>query len=308
MIYKHAAVDRKPLYIETLISCDLDTLWSHTQDPQMHEQWDLRFSRIRYLPRKEPDDPQQFLYSTRVGFGISVSGVGESVATKSKASGESTSVLKFSSDSGISLIRQGAGYWKYKPEAGGVRFFTGYDYDTRWGGLGKAVDKFIFRPMMVWATAWSFDCLKNWIERGIHPKQALLSQTTVLLASLILSMVWLYQGIVPKLLFSDTGELEILRQSGLFTGFEESLLTGVGIGEVAWGLVLFFIQRKPVHFISIAALILLGLGALFSEASVYTLPFNPFSLNISMIGLSVIAIINMNHTPRASNCITKQRK
>ncbi|WP_162051443.1 DoxX-like family protein [Pontibacter pamirensis] len=301
-------MNRKPLYIETLISCDLDTLWSHTQEPQMHEQWDLRFSEIRYHPKREADDPQQFLYSTRVGFGISVSGVGESVATKTKDNGESTSVLKFSSESSISLIRKGSGYWKYKPETNGVKFYTGYDYDTRWGSLGRVVDKFVFRPMMVWATAWSFDCLKNWIERSVHPKQALLSQTTVLLTAIVLSVIWLYQGIVPKLLFTDTGELEILRQSGLFSGIEETLLTGIGIGEVVWGLVLLFFHRRLVHYLNIAALLLLGLGALFSNATVFTQPFNPFSLNIAMIGLSLIAIANLKYIPRASNCITKQRK
>lgn len=299
---------RKPLYIETNIACSLETLWSYTQEPHIHQQWDLRFSEIKYIPKNEADDLQRFHYSTDIGFGINVSGVGKSVATKTKTNGESTSVLRFSSDSSISLIRQGSGYWKYKPEASGVRFYTGYDYETRWGVFGQIIDKFIIRPLMVWATAWSFDCLKNWIEKGVHPKQAITSHITVLLSSIILSIVWLYQGIVPKLLFTDTGELEILRQSGLFTGFEETVLMAVGIAEIAWALILLLFQKKLVHGINIAALTLLGLGALLSDASVYTLPFNPFSLNIAMIGLSLVAIINIKHVPKASNCITKQRK
>jgi hypothetical protein len=53
----------RPLYIETKIKCDLDTLWTNTQDPSIHEQWDLRFSEISYLPKDESTDPQKFLIS-----------------------------------------------------------------------------------------------------------------------------------------------------------------------------------------------------------------------------------------------------
>ena len=297
---------RRPLYIETKIKCDFDTLWTNTQEPSIHQQWDLRFTEIEYLPKNDPTDPQKFLYSTKVGFGIKVDGIGESVATKTKDNGESTSVLKFSSDSKISLIKQGSGYWKYIPEADGIKFFTGYDYETRWGLFGKLIDKFIFRPLMIWATAWSFDCLKNWIEKGLHPKQALNAQISVLLVNLTLGIIWIYQGLIPKLLFTDTGEIEILRQSGLFNGNEENILTIIGIAEIAFGVALIFIHRKVIQYLNILGLCLLTVGAIFSDLMIFTLPFNPFSLNISMIALSIIAILNFSNLPKASNCIIKQ--
>lgn len=298
---------RRPLYIETKIKCDFDTLWTNTQEPSIHQQWDLRFTDIEYLPKNDPTDPQRFLYSTKVGFGIKVDGIGESVATKTKDNGESTSVLKFSSDSKISLIKQGSGYWKYVPEADGIKFFTGYDYETRWGLFGKLIDKFIFRPLMIWATAWSFDCLKNWIEKGLHPKQALNAQISVLLVNLTLGIIWIYQGLIPKILFTDTGEIEILRQSGLFNGNEENILTIIGIAEIAFGVALIFIHRKVIQYLNILGLCLLTVGAIFSDLMIFTLPFNPFSLNISMIALSIIAILNFSNLPKASNCITKQK-
>ena len=298
---------RRPLYIETKINCDFDTLWTNTQEPSIHQQWDLRFTEIEYLPKNDPTDPQKFLYSTKVGFGIKVDGIGESVATKTKDNGESTSVLKFSSDSKISLIKNGSGYWKYVPEADGIKFFTGYDYETRWGLFGKLIDKFIFRPLMIWATAWSFDCLKNWIEKGLHPKQALNAQISVLLVNLTLGIIWIYQGLIPKILFTDTGEIEILRQSGLFNGNEENLLTIIGITEIAFGVALIFIHRKVLQYLNILGLCFLTVGAIFSDLMIFTLPFNPFSLNISMIALSLIAILNFSDLPKASNCITKQK-
>lgn len=298
---------RKPLYIETKIECDLDELWTKTQEPSLHQEWDLRFSEISYLPKKDPKNPQEFLYSTKIGFGIKVNGIGESVATKTKENGESTSVLKFFSDSQISIIKQGSGYWKYVPEAGGIKFFTGYDYKTRWGLIGSLIDKLIFRPLMIWATAWSFDCLKNWIEKGLHPKQAINAQLSVLLVNLTLGIIWIYQGFIPKILFTDSGEIEILRQSGLFDGYEENILTTIGIAEIAFGITLILIQRKLLQYLNILGLLFLTFGAIFSDLMIFTLPFNPFSLNISMIALSAIAILNSSYLPKASNCITKQK-
>lgn len=298
---------RKPLYIETLIACDLDTLWRHTQEPQVHEQWDLRFSSISYLPKTQPGEPQRFHYSTKIGFGISVNGLGQSVATKLKDNGEATSVLKFSSASPLSIIRQGSGYWKYSPLNNKVRFYTGYDYETRWGLMGRLADKLVFRPLMVWATAWSFDCLKNWIERGIDPRQALLSFKTIVLASLALSSIWLYQGLVPKLLFTDTGELEILKASGLFPGHEQLVLTAVGIAEIVWAAVVLVFPTRLVHRLNMAALLLLAAGAVFSDVAVFAAPFNPFSLTVGMVALSLIIMSNLRYVPRASNCITNPR-
>jgi hypothetical protein len=296
---------RKPLYIETKIQSKLDSVWTYTQEPAIHQQWDLRFSEISYLPKEQPEEPQKFLYATRIGFGVRIKGTGESIATKTKGNGESTSVLKFSSDSPLSLIKEGSGYWKYIPEPNGIKFFTGYDYTTRWGIFGKIFDAVVFRPLMIWATAWSFDCLKNWIEKGMHPKKAIASQLIVWLAALMLGITWLYQGLVPKLLYTDTGELAILQQSGLFRGYEEKVLTAVGLAEIGFGLILLLIHKRFVHLLNILALLLLGLGAVFSDPTVFTLPFNPFSLNLSMIGLSFIAIIHLKDLPRASNCKTK---
>jgi hypothetical protein len=300
-------VKRQSLYIETKIKCDLDTLWAHTQEPARHQQWDLRFTEIKYLPKDGQIDTQKFLYSTKIGFGFKVDGIGESVATKAKENGESTSVLKFSSDNNLSVIKKGSGYWKYIPESDGIKFSTGYDYKTRWGIFGQVFDKFIFRRLMIWATAWSFDCLKNWIEKGLQPSQMIKAQFTVFVSSIALSLVWIYQGLIPKLIFADSGEIEILKQSGLFTGNEKSVLSFIGWTEILFGLTILTIHKKSVHFINIIALLLLSAAAILSNSIIFTFPFNPFSLNISMIGISIIALINFEYLPKASNCITKQK-
>ena len=66
------------IYVEILVRGSIDQLWNHTQIPHLHERWDLRFSRIDYLPRDDERAPQRFRYTTRIGFGLAVSGEGVS--------------------------------------------------------------------------------------------------------------------------------------------------------------------------------------------------------------------------------------
>ena len=299
---------RRSLYIETHIACDLGVLWERTQDPALHQLWDLRFSEITYLPKESEQAPQCFRYATRIGFGFAVEGVGESLATRTSKKDESISVLKFSSDSPLSLIREGSGYWKYAPDANGIRFWTGYDYRTRWGGGGAAVDRWIFRPLMVWATAWSFDRLKNWIEKGIHPRQALIAQATVTLTSLAVGFAWVWHGLVPKLLFKDRGELELLRASGLFSGREIFLLNTLGVGEILFGAAMILFQGRFLHRANLLAMPVLAAGAWFSDPTIFLRPFNPLTFNLALMALSGVALLHLDAIPKASRCKTRPNR
>jgi hypothetical protein len=87
--------------------------------------------------------------------------------------GDRTSSLRFRSDDPKSLIRQGGGYWLYLPTDAGVRFLTWYDYEVRFGAVGRLADRCIFRPWMGWATAWSFDRLRLWMEEEQAPEASL---------------------------------------------------------------------------------------------------------------------------------------
>ena len=160
----------QPIYVEAFIRAPIDVLWALTQSPELHERWDLRFSSITYLPRASDAVPQRFRYTTRLGFGLVISGEGETQGERNGPGGQRTSALAFWSDSPISLIRSGAGYWKYTPTGDGVRFVTGYDYAVRFGAVGQVFDRLIFRPLIGWATAWSFDQLRLWAEYGQRPE------------------------------------------------------------------------------------------------------------------------------------------
>ena len=129
------------IYVEARIRGTMDELWRLTQTPDLHARWDLRFTHIEYLPRPDDAQPQRFLYATRIGLGLAVEGRGETVGQRDGAGGERASALRFWSDDSRSLIREGAGYWRYVPAADGLRFFTYYDYRVRFGALGRLVDR-----------------------------------------------------------------------------------------------------------------------------------------------------------------------
>ncbi|MDA2807071.1 hypothetical protein [Nocardiopsis suaedae] len=160
------------LYIETRIRTGIDLLWERTRDPRLHVCWDLRFTEIRPLPRLL-SEPERFTYRTRLVGPLEVSGTGVSAGERDRPDGTRTSALRFASDHPLSPIAEGRGFWRYIPDGDGVRFLTGYDYRPHRGRIGRAADRLLFRPLMGWATAWSFDRLRLWCERGLAPEAAL---------------------------------------------------------------------------------------------------------------------------------------
>src|SRR5919197_5241792 len=142
---RSSGMSRRPIYVEALIRAPLEEVWAKTQTPADHVRWDARFTSI------EPLAGGRFRYATRIGFGLEIEGLGESAAERRTADGAATSALRFWSDDPRSLIRSGSGYWRYVPTGEGVRFLTGYDYETRWGAAGALVDRLLFRPLLGWA-------------------------------------------------------------------------------------------------------------------------------------------------------------
>lgn len=292
----------KRIYVEIRIRTEMDKLWSATQTPGLHAKWDLRFSDIQYLPRSDENAPQQFLYRTRIGFGLAIHGEGETVGT-SEAAGARSSALKFSSADPKSLILSGSGYWKYHQTADGIRFLTLYDYQTRFGLLGGLFDHVVFRPLLGWATAWSFDCLRLWLESGIDPALSKFRSLINFLCRFTLGMAWLYQGAVPKLFFPDTGELEILRHSGVLGGHEVVVLKTIGGLEIVFGLLIFMMARQRILFLLNNIVLMVLLAGVLGQSKLLIAPFNPVSLTIAMLGLGAVGWLASKSLPSARSCL-----
>jgi hypothetical protein len=291
------------IFVEILIRAPFETVWSHTQRPELHERWDLRFSKIEYLPKSTDREPQQFRYTTRIGFGLGISGDGESVAERALPDGGHASSLRFGSANPVSLIRDGSGYWKYEPQPDGVRFLTSYDYRTRFGWLGALVDRVAFRPLLGWATAWSLDRLRRWLEDGVTPAVSARIAVIHVIARVGLAVTFAYHGLVPKLLGRDPDEAALLAASGVPNAAVEPAMVAIGVAEIALAIALVVVadRRWPV-------VVCLGIAVLTTIVIALTAPaylgtaFNPVALNIGVGCLAAIDLIALVDAPSARHC------
>ncbi len=295
------------IYVEILIRGNMDDLWQKTQEPKLHGRWDLRFSRIDYLPRAA-GEAQKFLYSTRIGAGLQIRGEGESTGERDDSSGQRTSALKFWSKDPKSLIELGSGYWQYVPEERGIRFLTAYDYRTRFGALGKMVDRVVFRPLIGWATAWSFDRLRLWIEEGIPPE---VSRDRALIdgvSRLTIAFIWLYHGAVPKLLYHNQDEIRMLTDAGVSQSHLLTWISLFGWLEVSFSLILiiFWRARWPL-WCTIAAMFAATSAVGINSPPYLTAAFNPLTLNLAVAVLAAIGLLAAGNLPTAKNCRRRPR-
>lgn len=290
------------IYVEIFIRGEMDDLWQKTQEPRIHQRWDLRFSEIEYLPRAA-GEPQRFLYATRIGAGLRIEGAGESTGERDDELGRRSSALKFWSDDAKSLIETGSGYWKYITAESGIVFLTWYDYRTRFGILGRTVDRLCFRPALGWATAWSFDRLRLWIEDGISPEVSRACALAYGLSRLTLAIVWIYQGLIPKLMFRSATELRMVSDAGIPASQLSTVLSAVGIGELCVGVLMLVLWRAvwPLWVTITLMVVALVVVAMYSS-TLMTEAFNPITLNLAVAALAGIGLIVRRFVPTASHC------
>jgi len=294
------------IYVEILVRAPMDTLWAHTQTPALHERWDLRFSRITYLPKARDTEPQRFRYTTRIGFGFEVGGEGETTGQRDLTDGSRSSALRFGSGEPLSIIREGTGYWKYIPTTEGIRFLTWYDYRTRFGPLGAVFDRLIFRPLIAWATAWSFDRLRLWLEQRVDPAQAMRQTLVHFIARTALAAVFAYQGVVPKLLTRNVDEVVMLRDAGVSAGVTHIAVIALGVLELAFaaGLLVAWHRRWPVCVCLVSMLLATAVVGLDSPRY-FAAAFNPASLNLAVASLAAIDLLVLGSIPSAARCLRR---
>jgi hypothetical protein len=67
-------------------------------------------------------------------------------------------------------------------------------------GPGPSSISLSFAPLLAWATAWSFDRLRLWLERGASPSATLRHFVAHACARSTVALVFAYHGLVPTLL------------------------------------------------------------------------------------------------------------
>ncbi len=66
------------------------------------------------------------------------------------------------------------------------------------GMLGRVVDAVLFRPLLGWATAWSFDRLRLWVTCDVDPGACRSGNLVHAIARMTLVLIFFYHGLVPR--------------------------------------------------------------------------------------------------------------
>lgn len=116
------------------------------------------------------------------------------------------------------------------------------------------------------------------------------------IANITLGISWIYQGLFPKIIARHPQEIAMVTDSGFFTNSQAiTIVICAGIAECIFGILFFIIPtHKMLHILNIAALTMLFFAALFTAPSLFIFPFNPATLSITMIALSLISLESRN--------------
>ena len=111
----------------------------------------------------------------------------------------------------------------------------------------------------------------------------------LLIARLVLAFSWIYQGAVPKVICRSPEEIGLLEHVIKSNELACTMVVWMGYGEIVFGTVLLFTGRSWVFLLNVVAFLILLVYVAVFQPDLFTLPFNPLILNVSLIGISLIA-------------------
>lgn len=115
-------------------------------------------------------------------------------------------------------------------------------------------------------------------------------QEIIKFCQMILAVLWIYQGLIPKVIFQVADEQYLWQQLHLPNIYIPSMIVLSGIMEMIFGSLFLWISHKYLHWLNIIALI----GLFFCILVIYPhkiyQAFNPVVMNLAMISLSLIAL------------------
>lgn len=115
----------------------------------------------------------------------------------------------------------------------------------------------------------------------------------LMLCRIALAFSWVYQGAVPKIVCRSSGEIDLLTHLIPLQELACIAVVWIGVAEIAFGLFLLVATSGWVFRLNMAALTGLLLFVALFEPAMFTLPFNPLTLNLSLIALSLIAVMEI---------------
>ena len=112
----------------------------------------------------------------------------------------------------------------------------------------------------------------------------------------VLAFIFIYHGLVPKLLYLSPQEVAMIQAHGDFWPVETVAFIG-GVAEVVLGLMILYFRRHdwPI-VIALAALILLLLDVAIFSPEYLIAAFNPVTTNIASIALC-LSVLKSHRSP-----------
>lgn len=150
--------------------------------------------------------------------------------------------------------------------------------------------------------------LKRWIEKGEAPGTQYLRFMITLALTLFFSFVWIYHGLVPKIIAMHPEE--IIMTGALFPvelALLKKIIIGIGIIEIMFGC-LWFVYPYKRHLFALQFLLfpILMLSAVTSDVQAAAHPFSPVTFNLALTLLSIIGFLLSKDLATAKNCRRKR--
>ncbi len=122
------------------------------------------------------------------------------------------------------------------------------------------------------------------------------------LARLGIAFIWLWQGLVPKLIFASVDERAMIAAAGL----PQSILPAIGAVELGFAAATLVLWRWRRFFLWNATIMAVALAAVALRSPAYLIAaFNPVTLNVGMALISVIGYLSAFELPSASKCLRR---
>lgn len=124
----------------------------------------------------------------------------------------------------------------------------------------------------------------------------------------MMAFIWFYHGLVPKLLYHDKIELDLLSRIVPPESLHAAA-TLAGVVEVSFAFLLVLLWRHRWPLWLTLVLMLVGIPVVAISAPEYlSAAFNPVTLNLSLAALALIAIVALCDLPTATRCRRQPEK
>ena len=113
-------------------------------------------------------------------------------------------------------------------------------------------------------------------------------------ARLVVAAIWIWHGLVPKILVRDPVEIAPILPLGISEGDAWTIVTITGCGEILLGLLTLLLRSAGWPLVvTIVVMTGLFLGVLVVEPRLVSGAFNPLTLNLAVATLAAIGLTAM---------------